>query len=533
MSPSPDPCSASPPALCPLPSLGPGRVGVGVGAGVTLLLGLLGLTHVQSAQDAAVAREQALATHTALRLNDWLDSRLLVLDTVRLMRSRGLVDGAGDWRARVGADLEVVDGFQAVNWVSARGVIEITAPEAGNESALGRRVGDHPQAGPILAEVRSSGRSAATPPLDLFQGGRGFATYLPVRGTDGGLTGFVNGVFRVDAIVNQALNHLDTDAHHIRIADGDALLWTSERPGEDGAPTAQATVQVLDRSWQVAMTPTQPAVPRSTQALGLVLAVGVGLGAGLSAGWARRQAMASRAALLENLRLLRQVEEARRMEVLGQVAGGIAHDFNNLLTVVMSSAELVGANLSPDQQSQQEDIDAILDAGERGSRLIASLLSFARQGQDAVGEVDAVAHLGELSAMLQHVVGPQVDLKLDLPQGDGRIGLSQTALDRIIVNLINNAKEALPDGAGRVGLSIELDQDLLHIHVSDDGRGMAPEVRRRIFEPYFTTRAAGTGLGLATVFGLVHQAGGSIDVASAPGAGSRFTLSLPRLRTQG
>ena len=450
---------------------------------------------------------------------------MVVLDSIRAMRSHGLLVDPDDWQLRVNLDLQAIEGFQAINWVDKTGTIAIIAPPQGNEGALGRSVHDHPIAGPVLGAAEASLTFQASPPLDLFQGGRAFTTYFPVVDDDDEILGFVNGVFRVDGLVEHALNHLDLRQHEAVLHDSGEPIWASEDGVLDARQASHASLQVGDRTWTVALAPAAPVVAPWQHFLSLL--AGLMAGGSAAAGAARvvRRAREEERAAHEAARIAHGVQEMERLGALGRVVGGIAHDFNNVLGVIFVRAELLRMWHGADP-SHAAHVDAIMDAGQRARSLNESLLTFARRGRKVEGHADAAQQLRGLEPMLSHVVSRDTHITVEVDADEAWVGLAPVALDRLVINLVTNADQAVErDGSVSVRLSQQPDAVLLTVR--DDGRGMTPEVRERIFEPFFTTRAKGTGLGLATVFGLVTQAGGRLDVQTEPGKGTTVTVHLP------
>lgn len=235
-----------------------------------------------------------------------------------------------------------------------------------------------------------------------------------------------------------------------------------------------------------------------------------------------------------------QVVQAQKMESIGQLAGGVAHDFNNLLTVILSSAEMMRE--SPVDTEQQDDLEAITEAAERARTLTRRLLLFSRrQALDPV-VVDVASLLHDLAPLLRRLLPATIELCLDTPAVLQPVRIDVAQFEQVLMNLVINARDAMP--AGGV-LTIEAGEAMLtdaradeyflpaghylRLTVHDTGVGMDEAVRRHVFEPFFTTKppGQGTGLGLATSYGIVRQSGGHIAVASVPGAGTTFTIYLP------
>jgi two-component system cell cycle sensor histidine kinase/response regulator CckA len=226
-----------------------------------------------------------------------------------------------------------------------------------------------------------------------------------------------------------------------------------------------------------------------------------------------------------------------RLEILGRLAGGIAHDFNNLLSVILGAAGSL-RHVAPHLAAVTE-LEAIEAAAERGSALVRQLLAFARQQVMAPRVLDLNDSIRALAVMLPRLLGGRIELILDLEEPSRRIRVDPSQWDQVLLNLVVNARDAMK-GEGRLriatGRRLVLDSLALPagryamVEVTDNGPGIAAELLPHIFEPFFTTKleAGGTGLGLATVQGIIGQLGGQMEVESTPGQGTTFRILLPR-----
>jgi PAS domain S-box-containing protein len=239
-----------------------------------------------------------------------------------------------------------------------------------------------------------------------------------------------------------------------------------------------------------------------------------------------------------------QLLEARKLEAIGTLAGGIAHDFNNILAAILGNVALAREDVEAGHPAQQF-LEQIGRAGQRARSLVQQILAFSRQQPTEFVAVSLRGLVEETVAMLQSTAGPAVSLRSIVPDARLVVQGNPTQLQQVLMNLGTNALHALRDGAGNIEIGLEPSQFAgvaasastagpatfghAHLWVADDGVGMSDETRQRIFEPFFTTKPVGqgTGLGLAVVHGIVETHGGTIEVTSTVGRGSRFDLYLP------
>ena len=253
--------------------------------------------------------------------------------------------------------------------------------------------------------------------------------------------------------------------------------------------------------------------------------------------------------ILEDITEQKQLEErltkAERMESIGQLAGGVAHDFNNLLTPILGYTELLLAKLPP-EWPQREQLEAIRQAAESSKKLVQQLLAYGRKQILRMQEVDVVALLREMEPLLRRTIPASIEIDITTAPEPIPVRADPSQLEQVMLNMSVNARDAMP-GGGKLQIdcrrlpivSEENEFDLqpgtyAHLIISDTGTGMDVQTLSKVFEPFFTTkeRGRGTGLGLAMVYGIIRQHQGEIRGTSNPGAGSRFDIFLPALKTE-
>ncbi len=246
--------------------------------------------------------------------------------------------------------------------------------------------------------------------------------------------------------------------------------------------------------------------------------------------------------ITERKNLEEQFRQVQKMEAIGRLAGGVAHDFNNILTVIIGSSDLLGAGLST-ASPLREEVEEIRKAAGRAATLTRQLLAFGRRQVLMTEVLDLNALVRNIEKMLRRVLGEDIEIQTAYDPELGKVRADRGQLEQVLMNLVVNARDAMPSGGT---LTIEtrnavLDEAHAREHdgarpglavllsVRDTGGGMDSETRLHIFEPFYTTKEKGTGLGLATVYGIVQQSGGHIAVWSEEGKGATFTIFLPRV----
>jgi two-component system cell cycle sensor histidine kinase/response regulator CckA len=255
------------------------------------------------------------------------------------------------------------------------------------------------------------------------------------------------------------------------------------------------------------------------------------------------RALADAAGKVARRQLETQLRQGQKMEAIGRLAGGVAHDFNNILGVIQGEAHLLLQPL-PADDPRRAGLEQILFATERAAALTQQLLAFSKSQVLEVRPIDLNVSVARLAGMLDRLVGSRVEVVFERRAASGRVRADPSQIEQVLMNLAVNARDAMPDG-GRLRIATAeeelaatspwLPRDAspgryISLTVSDTGHGMSEAVQARAFEPFFTTKGAehGTGLGLATVYGIVAQSGGFIHLESPPGGGTTFRIFLPR-----
>jgi len=239
-----------------------------------------------------------------------------------------------------------------------------------------------------------------------------------------------------------------------------------------------------------------------------------------------------------------QLRQAQKLEAIGILAGGVAHDFNNLLSIILGRCELMETQ-RPATQSAGQDLEEIRKAAESATGLTRQLLAFSGRQVMELKVLDLNAIITETESMIRRLIGAHIQIELEMDPSLGRVKADPGQIEQVFLNLAVNARDAMPEGGKLMIRATNFDMDesyarahppaqpgpFVQLEIRDTGTGMDAETQARIFEPFFTTKAKGkgTGLGLATVYGIVKQSGGYIWVNSEVGKGTAFQIQLPRV----
>jgi signal transduction histidine kinase/CheY-like chemotaxis protein len=498
-------------------------------------------------------RLHLLAEQSALRVEEYLQSRLLAVQVLQQGAESGLFLDRFPFQDQSLAIQNEFGGFQAVNWADSSYTIRWVVPLEGNEAAVDRNITENPIAKRALLEAVEERKNVMTPPIDLFQGGRGFASYYPVwagEGEDQMLVGCVNGVFRIKPLIEGALNAGLRDNYHVYIDDEGEWVY---RPSEevsaaepeldqeviDQAHHAATEIQAQNRTWYLTLIPKKSFARMHQSDRHLSLLAG-GLSFSVALAVLAALFLMRREGHRKQLAISRAMDErlaqSQKMEAVGQLAGGIAHDFNNLLTAITGSGSLAMAEVQAEGNASKH-LQRLMHACRRASEMTGRLLTFSHASRVEQVYCDMGAELEELRGLLVPLVREDIALHYEVAPALGHIRVSPAELGQILVNLVTNAVGAMPKGgklwvrASRTQLNPERERgDWVKLVVRDTGEGMTREVQDRVFEPFFSTKEAGqgTGFGMATVYGIVRRAGGSVVLESEPGQGTEIQICLPR-----
>jgi signal transduction histidine kinase/ActR/RegA family two-component response regulator len=508
----------------------------------------------QQAEVQASTQEQALFVKN--KIESELGSRFVPLE---LLRERWSAASQLDF-PHMESDTELAmsgyPGYQAIVWVDPTFRERWIVPREGN--TLDVNADESPDLARLraLQNAQDSQSVIVTRSIDLQQRGRGLLVWAPVFRNDK-FSGYILGVFQLQNLLDSILRDVGP-GYLVSVSDGNDQIYQRQGavlPGK-GEPSEDATVQFQQLTWTVRVWP-NPAKPGDAQSIlpqvtfvgGLVLAAWLAVTAYMAeaAKLRAKELAAANQELTKEIAGREQAEEALReaqkMEAVGRLAGGVAHDFNNMLMVIRSQAEVSLNGLSPGDPLRGE-LDEIVRTSDRASSLTRQLLAFGRKQMLKPQVLNLNALVAQVAALLPPVLGVDIKLNLDLDPDLGPIKADSSQLEQVMMNLVFNARDAMPNG-GELTIRTEnafLDKAWVAGHagmrpgphvmlaVNDTGCGMDQELLTHIFEPFFTTkeRTKGTGLGLASVYGTVHQSGGYITVSSKVREGTRVQIYFAR-----
>ena len=445
-------------------------------------------------------------------------------------------------------------GFQEIEWVDPHLRVHLVAPLIENKGELGTSFQSDPRRRAVVQGVADQGVMLVSRSVDLKSGGRGFLVCVPVF-SDHIYQGAIAGVFSYQDLLGPILKDVAQD-DWLDVYENSEKIYDrggDSAPSED-APALEANIVIGQMTWQARLWPKLETVARARSPLPRVVLLGGLLMAGLLASsvyLAETSRVRAREVTAVDEQLKKEIAErervedelrhALRMEAVGRLAGGVAHSFNNLLLVIQGHAHVLLNNLGSSDGLQRHPKE-ILKASENAASLTRQLLAFSRKQILQPKVLDLNALISQTAELLPSLLGPDIELELNLDPALGRVRADPGQVEQVIMNLVVNARDAMPEG-GKLKIETantksywssvhpeRAGQPGVMLAVSDDGCGMDEATRSRIFEPFFSTKekGKGTGLGLSMVYGTVEQSGGSIKVLSAPGRGTTIQIWLPR-----
>jgi signal transduction histidine kinase/ActR/RegA family two-component response regulator len=527
---------------------------------VALAIGAAVVAHVHRLDlDARRRAASELALGSAFAIEQRFSMALSGASTVAAMVEEGATDAQLD---AVAARLLELAGGKISLQLARDGVISHVWPLSGNEAALRLDLLRSPLHGAFTRRVFETRAPLLYGPFELVQGGAGLALRIAVHVQEGTprerVWGLASAIFRVRDLLDSSriprLVQAGYDYTIRRAGEGGAVgeLVESSLPADDAldAPVT-VTVALPGQEWVLSVAPrggwgswaTPGGLPIAVLLIAL-LAAGLAYRIAVLPVLLRREVAARTRELEQAHAEQRRAEEAQRqsqkLESIGLLAGGVAHDFNNLLVGILGCADVLAAEAKPGSEGA-DAARTIIQAAQRAAELTRRLLALARLGQHRSERVDVHAMVKESLALLSRTLDKSIRLETRLGGGLHEVQGDPGQLQQVILNLAVNAQDAMPDGGT---LTLETGDDevdaasaipglapgrYVTLSVSDTGVGIPDAHRERIFEPFFTTKAVGkgSGLGLATVFGIAKGHGGTVRLYSEVGVGSRFVVYLP------
>jgi signal transduction histidine kinase/ActR/RegA family two-component response regulator len=497
-------------------------------------------------REAEVARQsvQSTALLSASKLESFVDVRIRNLRVfANFIEPASLSQSSFESAAQ--AMYWALPGLQAINWIAPDGKIAWLYPLEENLAAQGKNVLDHPVASGSFKRALAQQKTEVPPPLELFQGKPGFASYTPVLDESTGDTpaviGVVNGVFSMAAVVDDALEPNMLANFIVQISDGPVQLYSSHSSSETADLNAQdlrlgasASVPVHSREWTLSLRPTaqnwvlrQHSVFEAVAFAGLSFIAAIAFVVYLILSRRRNARDVQR----EQERMRRSLEEAQKMEAVGRLAGSVAHDFNNLLTTIVGNASLIETSEGLSALDRNH-VAQVLAACDRATGLTAQLLAFSAHDSVEREQIQVCSEFQILLPLLRAMTPEGIELDYRCECVDEWVAWAPSQLAQVMTNLVSNAVDA-QEGSGRIGISIFTLDELEHIQiqVSDQGAGMSAATLLRAKEPFYSTKGAGqgTGLGLASVARIVRECGGEFTLTSELGKGTTAIIEVPRI----
>jgi len=468
-----------------------------------------------------------------------------------------------EWLADATAHVAGYTGYRAIEWIDPSLHLRWIAPEQGNEKLENIPAGFETKRLQAIEKALQTKNPVIGQVVDLIEGGQGLLIFVPMY-IEGQFNGFMLGVAEVQKFLDDMISEHTIPGYNIRISEGDDIIYQRADDVElDKQWGQEQTLTVYGTKWHIRVWPEHVLLAESKSILpNLLLIVGLIITALLMFTTQFSQ-MASHQAkeiakVNENLQkeiLERELAEqakdkmkqallqSQKMQAIGTLAGGIAHDFNNILYSMIGYVEMARDDVDPDSLIY-DNLTKVISVGERGQELVSRLLSFSRQQQHDFKPLSLREVLHSTMILLKPTLPASVAIEQrDEVGGEAMVLGGHTELQQVLVNIISNAVDAIDD-QGKIAIELTriIADDVFRerftklrkpsyflLKISDNGRGIPPQVLARVFEPFFTTKEVGkgTGLGLATALGIVHDHNGEMTVQSMEGRGTTLFIYLP------
>ncbi|MHA1520314.1 MAG: response regulator [Promethearchaeota archaeon] len=511
------------------------------------LLTVLIKNHVYDTQ-----RDQLLADQAAIAFENEFRDRILFLEILKngwtATDDPEKVTDENRFNLKISAVFEEIPGITAISFINTSGVIIFRYPQSTNDSMIGKSIcinkdGSFNTAFDLANTTRNMTISS---PKMLQINNMGYVIYCPLI-YDESIIGFLNMVFISTIFVENYLQDQPLlDDYEVQICDNGTLIYNDCDNNETEVKGIRAsTFEVLGRTWEIYINSHQHSLFNLSSLLifslwFLSVAVAIFYERSLE-----KRNFSLQKAIQDKAETEKKLRQAAKMEAVGRLAGGIAHDFNNILTAIQGFAELALLDLD-EPSSLKENLKEIQLAENRAANLVRQLLTFSRKQVIQPKAFDLNQHLSSMNSLLMRLIREDVDLVMHIDLDHEMLLFADPVqIETVIINLVANARDATTEN-GKIIIETSYrsitDQkkeaftlaipvgDYVLLSVSDNGIGMSQETKNHLFEPYFTTKDVekGTGLGLSTVFGIVNQNQGYIDIYSEIGEGSTFSIYFPR-----
>lgn len=473
-----------------------------------------------------------------------------------------------EWREDATAHVAGYIGYRAVEWVDSAMRVRWVVPEVGNEKVEGLKADFDTQRKAVLEKAELTKAVVMSSIIELIQGDRGFLIYVPMF-INNQSNGFILGVVDLQKFLDDVLSEHLAPGYNMQILQNDQVMY--ERMS-DPQPKKQYEEEELlslyGTQWHIHVWPGQILLAESRSILPeVLLVVGLIITALLMfiiqfsqmTNQQAREIIQANQDLQKEINEREQAEQAKdkmkkallqsqKMQAVGTLAGGIAHDFNNILYSMIGYVDMARDDVEPDTLIY-DNLSKVISVGQRGQELVSRLLSFSRQQQHAFKPISLQEVLSSTLVLLKPTLPASIAiLQNNSIKGQDIVLGGHTELQQVLVNIMSNAVDAIDD-QGTISINIyrqTADDDFRQrfpklrksayfvIEITDNGHGIPPQVLARVFEPFYTTKEVGkgTGLGLATALGIVHDHDGEMTIESIQGQGTKVFIYLPEYQTK-